>query len=1020
MELQAVGDLSEVRLPRLLLLLLMGYLRFECSFLCEPTEKRMIYLRRPDVPAKLQELQELTLKMGDFSEMAEDDNYMEFIAQLAAVVLEREDLKEFGSPYSEFLLKCCKELSVQVPILATYISLLAKDDSSFATLFRDGLEREIGQAIEHDQVATLKLLLKTVACLASAKAFTVDASCGIIAVLSPVLQACEAAIANSNVNEQAHVCFYLLLHTIPWCADVLAAHDDGKVVLERVLAVGTLFLSGYRSPFAAHGCQAMTTRLPDPDDEIAARLTVAPAQTDALNPGFADNLWEVASVVVAALTEMSAGASFPYPACMLTPWKTLIAEDHVATMQFSGEFGQHVFDALQRQFLGSRSRKAQAEGLTTYVRGDAAGSGRTTAWLRNRYPIFAADTTAEAAACAAQSALVRWTALTYFQDILQFFEPVVAPSGAKYGSLEVLVAQLLASLKLFPSDSHLEYLLTEFLFQVMLQPPINSAQHAMIGRILLHLSKNQPAFTQLIGLATNILFLLLPELDVTVARAVGDWFTFQFINSGYSWPTWSFWVDGCGLDEAGNVKTVIGEDGVSTGAMVADYDTLVTRLFCHGLTQKASRLVTYDSLKTKIPAAFHQYFDYDEVPKCSLFIADARAPGANPAATGYAAELRKLVEERLNGDDILDWMENLPQLSAEGNEKILLVMFVQTLCLVGAQSETLTTFLSLLDMYTKVFREFGDDEEFFVTIARAVFDACSHNAGMTVFLLQEMMNRSIISAPALAKLSAEEAVVRALSTEPLAYQLYELSVDHTLAVFKEAVLRRHRLGGGLVVDETADLTPSAEPAYIVRRPQRPTAMDADAAPTDANATVGTGATAQVSAEEEAAQVDFNEDDEDAEGRRIRRRVEGEDDGAEPREMSTDAPRGTQAPAAEEADEEERELDPLWISSEAAKIAIAGGRNVYRTLVTALVQLWELPADGETGLSTADLQALRAVSRSLLNRIWRSYSGLQTHLEFTLAQRVVVGDPAVDAEVARVLIAHGEEALVQSWSHFFHH
>jgi hypothetical protein len=356
-------------------------------------------------------------------------------------------------------------------------------------------------------------------------------------------------------------------------------------------------------------------------------------------------------------------------------------------------------------------------------------------------------------------------------------------------------------------------------------------------------------------------------------------------------------------------------------------------------------------------------------------------------------------------------MENLPQLSPEGNEKILQVMFVQALCLVGAQSETLTTFLSLLEMYTKVFREFGDDDEFFMTIARAVFDACGHNSGMTVFLLQEMMNRSIVSASAVAGLAAEDTVLRALSTEPLAFQLFEMAVDHALAVFKEAVLRRQRLGGGFKIDESADLTPSVEPTYIVVNPVDTSAM--------ATEVVSEPIVAKTSAEEDAAQVDFNEaDDVEAEGdgRRTRRRIDGdeEDDSG----MNTDAP--TSAQDNGEDDDEIRELDPMWISTEAAKIAVLGGRSVYRTLVTALVKLYEVQANEETGPSAAEIASLRSVARSLLNRTWRCYSGMQTHLEFTLAQRVVVGDPTIHAEAARILIAAGEEALVQSWSSFFHH
>lgn len=923
-------------------------------------------------------------------------------------------MKEFGLPYVEFLLKCCKELSIQIPILSSYIALLVKGDSDFGVLFQQGLVTEIGKAIEHDEVATLKLLLKTAACLASSKCLTVDASTGLISILSPILQACEAAIANNNVNDQALVLFYLLFNTIQWCADVLAVDEDGKIVLERVMEVSDRFVSGYRSPFSAHGCQAITTRIPDPDDEIAPRLSISPSITDSLNPGFADNLWELATVVSSALKEMAAGAPFPYPPSMLTPWKIAIEEGHVPSLGFAPEFSQSVFDALQRQILGSRTQKGLLGGLTGYVKGDAASVGRTTAWLRNRYPIFAADTTPEAAACAALHPLVRSTALSYFQDILQFFDPVILPSGAKYGSLQLMVTQFSECIKLFPADAHLEYLLIEFLFQVLIQPPINSAQHAMVGRIIMHLSKLHPTFTQIIGLATNILFLLLPELDITVARAVGDWFTLQFINSGYSWPTWSFWVDGCGMDENGDLKMVTSDDGLLTAPITLDSDTIITRLFCHQLTQKCSRLSAEGSLQSKIPKAFHQFFDYEEHPKCSMFIADARAPGANPSVTGYAAELEKLVLERLNGDDLLDWMENLPQLSAEGNEKILLVMFVQALCVVGAAQGTLTTYLSLLDMYTKVFREFGDDEEFFVIIARAVFDAFSHNAGMTIFILQEMLNRSIISATALAKLVSEETILRGLSSEPLAFNLYEITIDHALAVFKEAVMRRHRLGGGLVIDETADLTPSAEPVYIIRVPQKSTAMDADTAPGAPAPPAPVILGPAPSAEEDAAQVDFNEDDDDdGDNRRIRRRVDGDESGEGNRETSMDA---TQKPE----EEGERELDPMWISTEAAKIAVLGGRSVYQIFVVSLVQLWEIVPNEETGPTAVELTALKAVARSLLNRIWRSYSGMQAHLENALAQRVVLGDISIHADVARILITNGEESLVQSWSQFFHH
>ncbi len=52
----------------------------------------MIYLGRPELPSKLQELQAMTLKLIDLKTMQEEENYFEFIGQLAAVVIERGNI----------------------------------------------------------------------------------------------------------------------------------------------------------------------------------------------------------------------------------------------------------------------------------------------------------------------------------------------------------------------------------------------------------------------------------------------------------------------------------------------------------------------------------------------------------------------------------------------------------------------------------------------------------------------------------------------------------------------------------------------------------------------------------------------------------------------------------------------------------------------------------------------------------------------------------------------------------------
>lgn len=913
----------------------------------------------------------------------------------------------YASEYADFLIKCFQQLSIQIPLFTTTVSLLSNDEPEFVDILRQRLETQTLEAIRQDDVATVKLLLKAIACLASAQCLVVDANAGLIAVLKPLLSVCEAAIANENMDEQALVSFYLLFHTVLWCPDVLANDADGKNILEGILASATHFRARYRSVFGVNGIQAIVTRFlpPEEGDEEVARLSVAPSANDPLNPSGADNVWELAFVVEASLSEMRAsGGSFNFASGMIVPWKRVVDSTKAPTLSFSAEFSSELFDLLQHKSLGARSRKVVASGLSTLTLGDAANVGRTTAWLRSRYPIFAADTNAEAAACSSLSALERATALSYFQDVIQFFDPVVHQNGAKYGSVDLLMGHLLATFKLFPAEAHLEYLLVEYLFQLLLQPPINSAQHIMVSRILLHLFKHHAEFQPVIGLATNILFQLVPDLDVTVIRAFADWFVFHFQNTGFLWPAWDFWTSSCALNADGTTKVdVVGD--VAQPALL-DSDTLLTRLFCHCVTQKASKLVSFDRLKTAIPAAFHQFFDYDETPKCSFFSADARAPDANPSATGHAYELKKLVEERVDSEEILDWMENLPQLTPEGNEKILGAMMLQTICIVGAQSETMTAFIGLLDIYGKVLRELGDGEAQQLVTAKTIFDAFSHHAGLVAFLFGEMLHRGLVSASALATVLAEDVIVRGLAVEPVAFKLYEVVVDHVLGVFREAVVQRNRLGGGLVLDENADLIPSEEPVYVsVGQPSA--AMESD---------LGNGIEEELPApptrtqEEEDAQVDFNED-EDADGRRLRRRTGDEEDenGIESRrQMSIESTNSG-------VNYEERELDPLWIASEATKVAVKGGRAVFRTLVTALASLWH-----EDVAVTDEIVALRAVAKSLLGRIWRSYGGLETHLEHQLAQRVVVADNGIHAEVARLLISGGEEAFVQSWSRFLQH
>jgi hypothetical protein len=297
-----------------------------------------------------------------------------------------------------------------------------------------------------------------------------------------------------------------------------------------------------------------------------------------------------------------------------------------------------------------------------------------------------------------------------------------------------------------------------------------------------------------------------------------------------------------------------------------------------------------------------------------------------------------------------------------------------------------------------------------------LFDVYSHNAGLASFLFDELLRRGLIHVSAVAVLASEEQILRALVNEPLAYRLYEMIVDRALDFVRASVLERHRLGAlnGIVFDESADLTPQDEPVYL---PVVPVASDSHMETETNEATAsnvemeGAESTLRESsntrtdnavsitpqqankASEEEEQVDFDEDqDADADGRRVRRRVE--EDPAE----------------AAAAVEPPREIDPMWIADEAWKSALRGSRSTYNTIVSSLLHAWS----DEVLVSSGEREAFKLIAKSLLNRVWRGYLGLQRHLEHILAQRVVLGDHSIHAEVGRVLISAGEQAWLENW------
>jgi hypothetical protein len=327
-------------------------------------------------------------------------------------------------------------------------------------------------------------------------------------------------------------------------------------------------------------------------------------------------------------------------------------------------------------------------------------------------------------------------------------------------------------------------------------------------------------------------------------------------------------------------------------------------------------------------------------------------------------------------------------------------MFIQAICLAGSQAETLTAIAGILEQYSNVFRELGATDELFDCLADALFAAYSHNAVLLRFYFNEMITRTLLPVSSVAKKLTNDIFVQAMTSEPVVFVMYEDLIDRTLEICKSTILQRHALGGSFILDDSADLIPT-DPVYIekgsIAAPAASTMMTDESDVGAAAATV-VDTSLENNNNNNSGDVDYNDDDqEDADGRRMRRRVE------EATLMGEVSGQSVQ--------EEERELDPLWIATEAMKSVVRNSRATYHIILAKLIGVWNTHAN-----SMADEAiAVRLIIKSIFNRVFRSYFGLQKHLSHTLGHRVVLVDRSIHAEVLKQFSELREDKWMQNWS-----
>ena len=115
------------------------------------------------------------------------DELLSNIKTTAEIFITVGDLDEYPQEIASLFVQCFSQLSVQIPIIATLLSLLHTDKPEFTQLVIAKLQERLMQAITDDDVMSAKLLLKSIACLASCKSFKVVGTGGIVNIIETLI-----------------------------------------------------------------------------------------------------------------------------------------------------------------------------------------------------------------------------------------------------------------------------------------------------------------------------------------------------------------------------------------------------------------------------------------------------------------------------------------------------------------------------------------------------------------------------------------------------------------------------------------------------------------------------------------------------------------------------------------------------------------------------------------------------------------------------------------------------------------
>lgn len=739
--------------------------------------RNMIVHREPILPDHINTIKTIIIRLCDYGQQSveEQGNLSININAVAEMLVSAGDIILEPIEIGNVFINAIKCLSMQSTIVSTLVAMIFRLNKDFPAHLINSLSKELLQSLENDNVLVSKLILRSMASLCCSNCLSFSGSDSLLEVFDALLSIAEKPFTDADgvtidgyKSKQGEVAAYLVSSTVCWCSTLFKPDDEqASSIKKRILSLCHNITDKRRSPFDVGGQQAIFQVMNFSPECV--NLSKGPENVMSW-----DSLWDFCNMAIYTLENQLEPAEIE---CMVMPWlkleEELNKEIDYPLLTLSASIKDAIIDLDNNSKIGCTARMSMPNG-------SPIGTA-TNLWLRPRFAILEADSSPPLEfLCSSLSPFQRQVAVSYYHDVLHFFEPVNRDNGALIGSLEMICKQLEAVSRVFPGDVKMEFMLVEVLFQLMMQQPINILKSALITRLLLEFCKKYEAFPAVIALCTTILFERVPEMDTSCWRELARWFSFHLGNTKFSW-NWQHW-------ESEYNEAVEGDP---------------LRLFCHYFVDKCSRtyLPNQDASK-KFPASFASFGANNMQPNCSLY--------ADGAMTESLGKLRTMIERPIEHQ--IDEVEAFIEGQADIDIRAILqsIFVVSSLSSLSTQSLPPATLDSSFDRFGNIIRDCADTDENQAMVMQVLVEIYGHDGGMLHCVLEKFLRRAFLKVTSVAQWAVTK--LDTLVSDPHIYAHAELVVDLTLEIIRAALHHRKELGDVVIAD-------ILNPSNIVKAPK---------------------------------------------------------------------------------------------------------------------------------------------------------------------------------------------------------